>query len=65
MWMGPPTGRLLQLIKSHIYIFFDWYSHHFNKRGGWNKCGGGAKVAKLINVEVGITVEAGFFMKNQ
>ena len=28
------------------------YSHLFNKRGGWNKRGGGAKVAKSINVEV-------------
>ena len=24
------------------------YSHLFNKRGGWNKRGGGAKVAKSI-----------------
>ena len=30
------------------------YSHLFNKRGGWNKRGGGAKGAKLMNVEVGI-----------
>ena len=30
------------------------YSHLSNKRGGWNKCGGGAKNAKSINVEVGI-----------
>ena len=30
------------------------YSHLFNKRGGWNKRGGGAKVAKSLNVEVGI-----------
>ena len=31
--------------------------HLSNKRGGWNKRGGGAKVAKVaksINVEVGI-----------
>ena len=25
-----------------------------NKHGSWNKLGGGAKVAKSINVEVGI-----------
>ena len=37
------------------------YSHLSNKRGGWNKRGGGAKVAKSINGEVGITVEVGFF----
>ena len=28
------------------------YSHLSNKQGGWNKRGGGAKVAKSINVEV-------------
>ena len=39
------------------------YSHLFNKRGGWNKQGGGAKVAKLLNVEVGINVEGGIFWK--
>ena len=35
------------------------YSHLFNKRGGWNKRGGGAKVAKSLNAEVGINVEEG------
>ena len=30
------------------------YSHLSNKRGGWNKCGGGEKIAKSLNVEVGI-----------
>ena len=39
------------------------YSHLFNKRGAWNKCGGGAKVAKSLNVEVGINVEGGIFWK--
>ena len=39
------------------------YSHLSNNRGGWNK-GGGAKVAKSLNVEVGINVEGGFFGKN-
>ena len=29
-----------------------------NKHGGWNKRGEGAKVAKLINVEVGICIAA-------
>ena len=32
------------------------YSHLSNNRGGWNKRGGRAKVAKSINVEVGINV---------
>ena len=35
------------------------YSHLSNNRGGWNKCGGSAKIAKSINVEVGINVEGG------
>ena len=37
------------------------YSHLSNNCGGWNKCGGGAKVAKLINVEVGINIEDRIF----
>ena len=32
-------------------------SHLSNNCGGWNKRGGGAKVAKSVNVEVGINVE--------
>ena len=28
-----------------------------NKRGGWNKHGGEAKIAKSLNVEAGIKVE--------
>ena len=34
-----------------------------NNRGDWNKRGGRAKVAKSINVEVGINVEGGIFWK--
>ena len=33
------------------------YSHLFNTRGGWNKHGGDAKVAKSLNVEGGIFLE--------
>ena len=40
------------------------YSHLSNKRGAWNKRGGGAKVGKLLNVELGINVEGGIFGKN-
>ena len=40
------------------------YSHLSNKHGGWNKCGGYAKVAKSLNMEVGINVEGGIFWKN-
>ena len=49
-----------------MYVLFDQgltYSHLFNKRGAWNKHGGGAKVAKLLNVELGINVEGGMFGK--
>ena len=44
--------------------FFLPYSHLFNKRGAWNKRGGGAKVAKSLNVELGINEEGGIFGKN-
>ena len=37
------------------------YSHLSNKRGGWNRRGGSAKNAKLLNMEVGINVEGGIF----
>ena len=39
------------------------YSHLSNNRGGWNKRGGGAKVAKSINLEVRINVEGKIFWK--
>ena len=45
-------------LTSNIY-----YSHLFNKRGGWKKRGGVAKVAKSLNMEVGINVEGGIFWK--
>ena len=31
--------------------------------GGWNKSGGGAKVAKSLKAQVGINVEGGIFWK--
>ena len=40
------------------------YSHLCNKHGGWNKRGGDAKFAKLLNMEVGINVEGGILWKN-
>ena len=39
------------------------YSHISNKRGDWNKRGGGAKVAKSLNVKVGINKEGGIIWK--
>ena len=48
----------------HIRFLLETYSHLFNKRGAWNKRGGGAKVAKSLNVELGINKEGGIFGKN-
>ena len=45
--------------------YYKQYSHLFNKIEGWNKRGEGAKVAKSLNVEVGINVEGGIFWKKQ
>ena len=39
------------------------YSHLSNSCKGMNKRGGGAKVAEPMNVEVGINIEDGFFLK--
>ena len=39
------------------------YSHLSYKREGWNKRGGGAKVVKSLNVEVGINIEGVIFWK--
>ena len=39
------------------------YSHLSNKCGGWNKRGGGVKVVKSLNMDVGINVEGGIFWK--
>ena len=42
---------------------FCLYSHLSNNRGGWNKRGGGAKLAKSINDEAEINVEGGMFWR--
>ena len=55
------TFMLLNKFRLRLKIFD--YSHLFNKRGDWNKRGGGAKVAKSLNVEVGINVEGEIFWK--
>ena len=44
-------------------IFLQISKNILNKRGGWNKGGGGAKVAKSLKVEVGINMEGGIFWK--
>ena len=38
------------------------YSHLSNNRGGWNKRGGEAKIAKSLNVEARINVEVGKYL---
>ena len=47
----------------HHLDYFNYCSYLSNSRGGWNKRGWGAKVAKSINVEVVINVEGGIFWK--
>jgi hypothetical protein len=55
---NPAWGLVLSLKSFHWIPVMSWeisYSHLFNKRGGWNKRAGGAKVAKsIINLDVGI-----------
>ena len=46
--------KILHLNSKTGYYVFKNKSHLFNKRGGWNKRGGDAKVAKSLNVEDGI-----------
>ena len=46
-----------------VFYFINLISFKISGRGGWNKRGGGAKVAKSINVEVGINLEGGIFWK--
>ena len=60
-----PMLSVLAYIKETINgeNFWSKYSHLFNKRGAWNKRGGGAKVAKSLNVEPGINVEGRIFWK--
>ena len=56
---------MLDQTESGLILFKHFtYSHLFNKRGGWNKRGEGAKVAKSLNVEFGIIMEGGIFGKN-
>ena len=60
------TAYISQYFLSRVKKKSEWkafYSHLSNKRGGWNKHGGGAKFAKSLNVEVGINVEGGIFWK--
>ena len=58
------TSHLKAILHSTKWQYFQkTYSYLSNKRGGWNKRGGGAKFAKLLNVEVGINVEGGILWK--
>ena len=53
---------LCKLISLLLWNFKQGYSHLSNNRGGWNKHGGEAKIAKSLNVEVGINVEVGKYL---
>ena len=55
--------KLFPRKETFLSLFYFKYSHLSNSRGGWNKRGGGAKVTKSINVEVGINMEGGIFWK--
>ena len=59
LFYGCTTIRPFETLSVCLFFFFSkkalMYSHLSNNRGG------GAKVAKLINVEVGISVEGGIF----
>ena len=52
MYLADPMQRVC-----NSTLIPDRNSHLSNSRGGWNKRGVGAKVAKSINVEVGINLE--------
>ena len=55
-------------MSTHLTHFWDKHLKRgyflSDSQGGWNKHGGGAKVAKSINVEVGINVEGGICEKS-
>ena len=53
----------IPILNWHYFVSSKKYSHLSNKCGGWNKRGGGAKVAKSLNLEVGINVDGGIFWK--
>ena len=56
--MGTDPHQVLKATgaPANTRINFNTYSHLSNKRGGWNKRGGGAKNAKSLNVEGVINV---------
>ena len=51
---------IVQYIQSLIYYIP--YSHLSNNRGGWNRRGGEAKIARSLNAEAGINVEVGKYL---
>ena len=54
---------MLLIQKIFFFVKMSQYFHPSNSQGGWNKRVGGSKVAKSINVEVGINMEGGIFWK--
>ena len=50
-------------LKTRLVSYY--YSHLSNKRGAWNKRGGGTENGKSLNVELEINVEGVQKMENQ
>ena len=57
------TNLSVYLLEIKYALLIKAYSHPSNKREGWNKRRGGAKVVKSINLEVGLNMEGGIFWK--
>ena len=60
MTQWPLSFYIVQIINGSKVLI---YSHLSNNRGGWNKRGGSAKLAKSINVEVGINMAGEIVLK--
>ena len=50
------TNRPRTKVHTNVHFTYIHYSHLSNKRGGWNKRGGGAKNAKSLNLEEVINI---------
>ena len=63
----PSLEHVENMLCTQIVFCFDiknnLCTHLSNKLGGWNKRGGGAKVANSLNMVVEINVEGGIFWK--
>ena len=61
---NPESTNFVKVLWHYLHFSdVNRYSDLSNKCGGWNKRGGGAKVVKLMSMEVGIHVEGGIFLE--